>query len=158
MRNDVKFSIIALDLFERPVRLRLPFRFGAALVDRAILDAVCRALETNVAAAVQNNVPAIDATLAPDLREFAFDRYLAALMPASTVAARHTVGLLDPLASGNVAARPDDDLPVALDEVIARYGNRHFKLKLAGDVAQDIERLTQIATVLDALPQYMVTL
>jgi len=30
MRNEVKFSIVALDLFERPVRLRLPFRFGAA--------------------------------------------------------------------------------------------------------------------------------
>ena len=28
MRNEVKFSIVALDLFERPVRLRLPFRFG----------------------------------------------------------------------------------------------------------------------------------
>src|SRR5205814_10132693 len=35
MRNDVKFSIIALDLFERPVRLRLPFRFGAATLREA---------------------------------------------------------------------------------------------------------------------------
>src|SRR5439155_18388448 len=117
-----------------------------------------RALETSFAAAVRKNVPAINATLAPDLCDFGFDAFLDALVPASTIAARHTVGLLDPLTSANVAARPDDDLPVALDEVIARYGHRHFKLKLAGDVAQDIERLAQIAAVLDALPQYAVTL
>ena len=259
MRNDVKFSIVALDLFERPVRLRLPFRFGAAtlreapqafvrariqfsdgrsgsgwaaemmmpkwfdkspqrsnaqnlgdlrrslafaaqayaseraprtafghaashyhsllaagagageglnalvasfgaaLVDRAILDAVCRALETSFAAAVRKNVPAIDAALAPDLRHFGFDAFLDPLVPASNIAARHTVGLVDPLTSVEVAERPDD-LPVSLDEVIAHYGHRHFKLKLAGNVAQDIERLTQIAAVLDTLPTYAVTL
>src|SRR5205823_1204975 len=35
MRNEVKFSIVALDLFERAVRLRLPFRFGAATLREA---------------------------------------------------------------------------------------------------------------------------
>ena len=132
--------------------------FGAALVDRAILDAVCHTQKMSFATAIQNNVPGIDATLTPDLREFAFAAFLDALLPVSTIAVRHTVGLLDPLASSDVAARPDDDLPVALDEVIARYGHRHFKLKLAGDGAQDIERLAQIAAVLDTLPQYAVTL
>src|SRR5207248_3009675 len=96
--------------------------------------------------------------LAPDLREFAFDRYLAALKPAPAVAARHTVGLLDPLTSADVRTRPDDELPVSLDEVIARYGHRYFKLKLAGNVANDIDRLVQIAAVLDTLTHYAVTL
>src|SRR5205085_11881650 len=95
--------------------------YGAALVDRAILDALCAALDTSFANAMQENVAALDAALAPDLREFAFDRYLAALKPAPTVAARHTVGLLDPLTSADVRTRPDDELPVSLDEVIARY-------------------------------------
>jgi hypothetical protein len=131
--------------------------FGAALADRAILDAVCRTLETSFAAALRKNVPSIDATLAPDLRDFGFDAFLDALLPASSIAARHTVGLVDPLTSADVAVRPDD-LPVALDEVVARYGHRHFKLKLAGDVAQDIERLTQIAAALDILPTYAATL
>ncbi|HEY3180554.1 MAG TPA: enolase C-terminal domain-like protein, partial [Casimicrobiaceae bacterium] len=131
--------------------------FGAALVDRAILDAVCRGQNLSFATAIRNNVPAIDAALAPDLRGFAFDAFLAALLPVSSIAARHTVGLLDPLTSADVVDRPDD-LPVALDEVIARYGHRHFKLKLSGNVAEDIERLTQTVAVLDALPEYAVTL
>src|SRR5207302_10376863 len=114
-----------------------------------------RAREASFAAAVRMNVPAIDATLAPDLRDFGFDAFLNALVPASNIAARHTVGLVDPLTSVEVAERPDD-LPVSLDEVIAHYGHRHFKL--AGNVAQDIERLTQIAAVLDTLPTYAVTL
>jgi len=71
--------------------------FGAALVDRAILEAVCRASKRAFAAAVWKNVPAIDATLAPGLRDFGFDAFLDALVPSSSIAARHTVGLVDPL-------------------------------------------------------------
>jgi hypothetical protein len=131
--------------------------FGAALVDRAILDAACRAQNIRFATAIRNNVPAIDATLAPDLRGFDFGAFLAALVPASSIAARHTVGLLDLLSSADVVDRPDD-LPVALDEVITRYGHRHFKLKLSGNVTEDIERVAQIAAVLDTLPEYALTL
>ena len=40
---------------------------------------------------------------------------------------------------------------MALTQVIARYRNRYFKLKLCGDVEADIARLTQIAAVLDPL-------
>ncbi|HEY2817970.1 MAG TPA: mandelate racemase, partial [Casimicrobiaceae bacterium] len=190
-RSDVTFSIEGIDLFERPVRLRLPFRFGAAtldeapqafvrarirlsdgreasgwaaelmvpkwfdksrersnadnlddlrrslalaaqayasdrahraafahaamhyaplhlegarqglnalvatygpaLIDRAVLDAMCRALGADFATAIRANVPRIDATLTPDLRDFAFDAFLDALEPASAIAARHTV-------------------------------------------------------------------
>src|SRR5204863_9897514 len=35
MRSEVAFSIAGIELFERPVRLRLPFRFGAATVYEA---------------------------------------------------------------------------------------------------------------------------
>jgi hypothetical protein len=132
--------------------------YGAALIDRAVLDAMCGALRIDFATAIRANLPRIDATLTPDLRDFAFDAFLDALEPASAIAARHTVGLLDPLSSANVATRPDDDLPVALDEVIARYGNRFFKLKLSGDVRRDVERLTGIAAVLDLPAKYAVTL
>jgi hypothetical protein len=43
----------------------------------------------------------------------------------------------------------NDGLPETLEEVIARYGHRYFKLKVAGDVAADLERLRAIAAVLD---------
>ena len=136
----------------------LTMSFGAALADRAILDALCRAHSMTFAAAINANVPGIDASLAPDLGDFDFAAFLQPLKPASEIAARHTVGLLDPLVASDVAQRPADDLPVALDEVIARYGHRHFKLKLCGVTADDIARLADIARVLDALPQYQVTL
>jgi len=42
-----------------------------------------------------------------------------------------------------------DGLPQTLDEAIARYGHRYFKLKLSGDIPADIERLAAIAAVLD---------
>ena len=35
MRSEVAFSVAGIELFERPVRLRLPFRFGAATVSEA---------------------------------------------------------------------------------------------------------------------------
>jgi len=132
--------------------------YGAALIDRAVLDALCRALGIDFATAIRANVPRIDAALTPDLRDFAFDAFLDAAEPTSAIAARHTVGLVDPLSSAEVAARPDDDLPVSLDEVIARYGNRFFKLKLSGDVRRDVERLIGIAAMLDVLSKYAVTL
>ena len=43
----------------------------------------------------------------------------------------------------------NDGLPQTLEEVIARYGHRYFKLKVSGDIQADIERLAAIAAVLD---------
>ena len=149
------------DLLASGARQRLnalTMSFAAALADRAILDALCRAQGVCFATAIHSNLPGIDASLSPDLDDFDLAAFLRQLKPAPAVAARHTVGLLDPLVASDVAARPADDLPVALDEVIARYGNRHFKLKLAGVPTDDIARLAEIASVLDTLPDYHVTL
>ena len=38
------------------------------------------------------------------------------------------------------------------------YGNRYFKLKLGGNPDADLRRLSEIAVVLDGLPEYTVTL
>ena len=78
-------------------------------------------------------------------------RFLAGLKPAPSIHARHTVGLLDALDQGRDAAgkRLDDGLPESLEEVIAAYGHRYFKLKVAGKLDADIERLARIAAVLD---------
>jgi len=82
--------------------------------------------------------------------------YLESLKPAGQIAARHTVGLLDPIAA--TERRIDDGLPQTLEEVIARYGHRWFKLKVGGDVRADVDRLCAIASVLDRLGEYHVTL
>jgi len=129
--------------------------YGPALVDRALLDAACRLLRRSFADAVRTNVPELDARLTPDLAGTDIAAYLAALAPRASIAARHTVGLADDLG----APRGGDGLPVTLGDVIARYGHRHFKLKLGGDVEADLERLARIAAVLDRLPDaYVATL
>jgi FAD/FMN-containing dehydrogenase len=65
---------------------------------------------------------------------------------------------VDPIDAEDIRARVDDGLPETLEEVIAFYGNRHFKLKVSGDTEADLARLTRIARVLDRLPDYVVTL
>ena len=122
--------------------------YGPALIDRALLDALCRALGVSFYAAIEKNLPGIAAPAwQEDLGQFDMDEFLSGLKPAAEIAARHTVGLLDPLTA--VEKKLDDGLPETLEEVIARYGHRWFKLKLSGDAKADVERLSAIAAVLD---------
>ena len=44
----------------------------------------------------------------------------------------------------------NDGLPESLEEVVATYGHSYFKLKVGGDVAADLHRLSEIAAVLDS--------
>ena len=120
--------------------------FGPALIDRAVLDALCRALGITFYEAVRRNVVGLELPGA----------FLESLKPASHIAARHTVGLLDPITA--TEQRIGDGLPETLDEVIARYGHRWFKLKVGGDIRADVDRLCAIAAVLDRLGEYQVTL
>jgi hypothetical protein len=143
---------------EQVGRTALSSAFGSALVDRAVLDALCRALRLPFATALAANLPGIDASLAPDLAGFAIDAFLSELGLPASIAVRHTVGLLDPLTPADAIVATGDDLPVALTDVIARYGCRHFKLKLAGDPAADLVRMRAIARVLDPVPGCVVTL
>lgn len=132
--------------------------FGPALIDRALLDALCRALGVSFYEAMRANLAGIDASLTPDLAGFDIDSFLASRKPAPTIAARHTVGLVDAIDAGDQRVRVDDGLPETLEEVIATYGHHHFKLKVSGDVPHDLQRLSRIAQVLDRLPDYVVTL
>ncbi len=127
--------------------------FGPAMLDRAVLDAACRAQGTDVFTAIRANLPGIAADPAvPDLAGFDFAAFLASLQPAASIEARHTVGLVDPVTAADHAERVDDGLPETLEEVVATYGHRWFKLKVGGDVAADLDRLARIATVLDRIP------
>ncbi|MCR8723177.1 enolase C-terminal domain-like protein [Frigidibacter sp. ROC022] len=135
--------------------------FGVALVDRAVLDALCRAQGLSVFAAVQRNLPGIDARTTPDLAGFDMSGFLQTLAPAQSIAVRHTVGLVDPITEAEIAPadRLNDGLPESLEAAVATYGLRHFKLKVGGDMAADIDRLTRIAAVLDrAEAPYLVSL
>lgn len=130
--------------------------FGAAEIDKAIVDALCAHRGLAFAEAMRANLAGLDATLAPDLAGIDFDAALASLASAATIDCRHTVGMADALESAE--APIDDGLPATLEDAIAAYGLRWFKLKLAGDVDADVARLARIASVLDRLPAYRVTL
>ena len=123
--------------------------FGPAQLDRAILDALCRLHRMSFYEAVQGNFAGIEpAAVAPDLAGFDIEAFLARLQPADAIDARHTVGLVDVI--GGHPGQVNDGLPESLEEVVATYGHRWYKLKVGGDVDEDVRRLADIAAVLDA--------
>lgn len=133
--------------------------YGPALIDRALLDALCRALGVSFYQAIARNLPGISAPgWQADLMAFDMDDFLEGLAPRKDIAARHTVGLVDAITALDLTQRLGDGLPETLEEVIERYGHRWFKLKVGGEVKADVERLAAIAAVLDRLDAYQVSL
>ena len=134
----------AWDHFLAHRRSGLVASYGPAEIDRAVLDALCRALGVSFYEAVRRN--AIGAT---DFEGMAMPEFLAGLAPSTRLAARHTVGLVDPITHADLKAPVGDGLPETLEDVVAAYGQRYFKLKVGGDLEADLERLAAIASVLD---------
>ena len=136
--------------------------YGPALLDRAILDALGKATGQSFAAMISSNAPGIIATeLTPDISDVQLQPFLANLKPAATIDLRHTVGLVDPLTAADrpAADRVNDGLPETLVEVVSYYRGRYYKLKVGGDIGADLDRLSRIASVLDAgAGDYRVTL
>ncbi|HTH78514.1 MAG TPA: enolase C-terminal domain-like protein [Ramlibacter sp.] len=127
--------------------------YGPALVDRAVLDALCRLRNVSFYDAMRANLPGIF------FEGFDMDAFLASLEPSASIEARHTVGMLDAITSADLKERVNDGLPQTLEEVIATWGHRYFKLKVGGHLDADVARLAAIASVLDRLPHpYFVSL
>ena len=136
--------------------------FGASLVERALIDAFCRARGTPFATAVRENSLGIRLdTLHPELAG-AQPADLLPPQPLQALTLRHTIGLSDPLTDDEIAhdaVRADDGLPQSLVACVHAYGLTHFKIKLRGEIAVDVARLRQIAAVLDIeAPSYRFTL
>jgi hypothetical protein len=122
--------------------------YGPAQIDRAVFDAVCRALGISFYDAVRANVPGMP-----------IGGFLSTLRESPAIAARHTVGLVDAITREDVLAPVNDGLPETLEDVVATYGHRWFKLKVSGKIEWDIERLQKISTVLDRIREpYFVSL
>lgn len=135
--------------------------YGPALIDRALLDALCLHTGVSFAAAMSGNLGGIDIAgsgLVDDLAGFDMHAFLAGKSPRVHIAARHTVGLADAIDDEHAAPdAPTDGLPATLAAAVRRYGLTHFKIKLCGNTAQDIDRLQRIARVIDGHAQ-LVTL
>ncbi|HUG13171.1 MAG TPA: hypothetical protein VMM36_19295 [Opitutaceae bacterium] len=125
-------------------------QFGTSLVERALIDAFCRAHGLTLTAALHDNQLGIElGALHPSLAGSAPHDWLPATPPAE-VFARHTVGLSDPLTEDEIPEdeRIDDTLPQSLVACIRAYGLRHFKIKINGDAPRDLDRMARIATIL----------
>lgn len=122
--------------------------YGPALIDRAILDAVCHHADTDFYSAMRANIAGIGPAL-PSFAGIDFERFLAGLTPAVSIEARHTVGMVDAITAADLTERVGDGLPETFEEVVAVYGHRYFKLKVGGNLEADIARLEAIAAVLD---------
>jgi hypothetical protein len=124
-------------------------QFGTSLVERALLDAFCRAQGLTLAAALRGNHLGIElGALHAGLAGTTASDWLPAT-PPTEVFARHTVGLSDPITDGEIPAdeRVADGLPQSLVACIRFYGLSHFKLKINGDAPRDRARLAQMAAV-----------
>jgi hypothetical protein len=124
--------------------------FGTTFVERAVIEAVCKAAAVPFATAARDNLLGLRlAECHPQLARYE-PRDLLPVCPRRTVIARHTVGMADPLTDAEIAPadRLDDGLPQSLTACIRRYGLEHFKIKLCGDLARDRDRLARVTAVL----------
>lgn len=136
--------------------------FGLSLLERAVIDAYCRAENISLVEALQNNSFGIRLDeIHPELVNYQPSELLPA-EPLDSLTVRHTVGLSDPLSEDDIPdnARVLDGLPQSLQTNLAVYGLTHLKIKLSGDISQDMKRLKQIKGLLDAqaLSDYAFTL
>ena len=122
--------------------------YGPAEIDKAILDALLRALGVNFFYGMNGNIAGIDASLSLDLGNDDIAEFLAQRRQLERVAIRHTVGLDDKVeGEGGVADARENT------------GARYFKLKLNGDPDADAARLIRIGKELASLRHgYEVTL
>jgi L-alanine-DL-glutamate epimerase-like enolase superfamily enzyme len=122
--------------------------YGPAELDKAILDALLRALGKNFFDSMAANVSGLDATLTPDLSNNEIATFLSRRRRLERVAVRHTVGLDDQVEGEGGVADP-----------VQNSGARYFKLKLNGDPEADAARLARIGKQLISLSyDYQVTL
>jgi hypothetical protein len=128
----------------------LLWHFGVSLMERAVLDALCRKVRMPLHACIQAGALAVNwSEIHPELKDCTEKDFLPAA-PVESAQVRHTIGLVDPILMQDIPAgeRLHDGLPQALEECIPAYGLRYFKVKVSGDAANDLPRLRSVTATL----------
>ena len=135
---------------------------GSSLLERALVDSLGVARDQSYHSLLMANALGIDFAAVHAELAAVQPRHVIADRPLESIAVRHTVGLGDPINSGDVHVddRLDDGLPQALEEYARTQGLTYFKVKVNGELSADIERLRQVAAILDAVcgDDYAITL
>ncbi|MDQ3624280.1 MAG: hypothetical protein M3463_17620 [Verrucomicrobiota bacterium] len=125
--------------------------FGVSWVERAVIDAFCRARGVPFGEAVRTN--ALGVRLDAIYPELAGTEPRDFLPPAASekLIVRHTVGVTDPLTDPEIpeGERAADGLPQSLQACIRAYRVFYFKIKLSGDAERDRARLHRILGLLE---------
>ena len=135
---------------------------GSSLIERAVLDGLCRAWGGPLHELVKSPAWIPDwGVVRPELGQVPAAAFLPA-MPARQIRVRHTVGLGDWLTDEEIPGeeRLEDGLPQSLEASVRTYGLTHFKIKFSASTAEEEERLSRIFAVLDATagPDWLCTL
>ena len=124
--------------------------FPVTLVERAVINALGNATQQPFQALVKSNAFGIElGAIHTELAGTQPTDWLPEA-PRKQIILRHTIGMADPLAHptpDNGRANVADPLPLTLEDNIAAYGLKHFKLKLGGTVDADIARTTEVLAV-----------
>lgn len=126
---------------------RLAAGFGPALVEMAMIDALCRYAGLPFWKAATADIFGLGAHLPADLSKQDFDHARAKISAPSSVTLRHTIGFDAPLHE-RPDESPTDGLPVTLTEVMQATGISAWKIKLKGDPDADAARLLALQTIL----------
>ena len=125
--------------------------FGISMVERAMMDAVCRAAKVSFFEATRNNLFGIvPGDVHAELDHASPSEWIPS-RPRTEMFVRHTVGLSDPLTSSDIPAdeRLDDGFPQSLEEYIQNTGLRYFKIKVSNSLDRDLDRLINIASLVE---------
>lgn len=134
--------------------------FASALIERALLDAVCRLSNKSMFDMLrEDRLGFRPGQLHRELQTINFENVLP-LRPVTEINIRHTVGIFDPLTEEDwpAAERLNDGLPETLDDYIKQQGIRYFKVKLSGDVDADLQRLARLWEIMPLGTEPAVTL
>src|SRR5213083_1832142 len=124
---------------------------GVSLVERAVLDGLCRVASEPLHRMVAANRLGLRlGEIYSELGDIQ-PRDLLPAAPLTSCFVRHTVGLGDALTPADISPgeRVDDGLPQDLESSIREYGLRYFKVKLFADEKRDFTRLRELSRLLE---------
>ncbi|GAB4153219.1 MAG: mandelate racemase [Planctomycetota bacterium] len=122
--------------------------FGAAMLERAVIDAVCRLSGSGIWGALRSDLLGFrPEKVHPFLMGWRLPEGLPE-RPRGKLLLRHTVGLSDPIRRTDAGPRADDDgLPASLEEEFERTMPSWLKIKAGARREEDLERLCAIAAL-----------
>ncbi|MEO2023648.1 MAG: hypothetical protein ABGX05_17635 [Pirellulaceae bacterium] len=134
--------------------------YVSSLYERALIDGVCRLAGRSLLEMLASDALGFKPSrIHPAVTQDKPAAYLPARLNAA-IDIRHTVGFFDPLDETDWPAskRLNDGLPETLSEIIKTYGIRYFKVKVSGNPAADLKRLSRVWGILPHAQEPVVTL